>query len=112
VDPISDGSSRGRLGGASLLSSVSRTTLAALTVGLALGVAAPREARAGPGTVNPSQTFTYVLGTYNPTTFGVGAGIYAASGAGVYGGSGAAWNCRQPGRHPGLRFRGFSKIAG
>jgi hypothetical protein len=112
VDPISDGSSRGRLGGASLLSSVSRTTLAALTVGLALGVAAPREARAGPGTVNPSQTFTYVLGTYNPTTFGVGAGIYAASGAGVYGGSGAAWNVANLGVIQGSDLGVFLKSPG
>ncbi len=43
---------RNRRGGA-LLDSVSRTTLAALSFGLALGVALPREAG---GTVNPVQT--------------------------------------------------------
>ncbi len=82
MDPSTDWTPRSRFAGASLLNSVSRTTLAALSVGLALGVAVPCEARAGEGTVNPSQTFTYSLGTYNPTMFGAETNINAASGAG------------------------------
>ena len=76
------------------LGSVSKTTLAALSIGLALGVALPREARAGAGTVNPVQTSTYSLGTHNPTTFGAGTNINPASpsSAGVYGGSSVPWN--------------------
>src|SRR5580693_1081159 len=68
VDPIV----RGRRGAAALLNSASRTTLAALSLSLALGVVPPRQARAGGGTVNPVQTSTYSLGTHNPTTFGYG----------------------------------------
>ena len=77
-----------------LLNSVSRTTLAALSLGLALGVALPGEARAGAGTVSPVQTSTYILGNFNPTTFGAGTNINAASPwpAGVYGGSSVPWN--------------------
>ena len=76
------------------LGSVSKTTLAALSIGLALGVALPREARAGAGTVNPVQTSIYMLGTHNPTTFGAGTNINAVSpsNAGVYGGSSMPWN--------------------
>ena len=72
---------------------MSKTTLAALSIGLALGVALPREARAGAGSVNPVQTSTYSLGTHNPITFGAGTNISAVSPsyAGVYGGSGASW---------------------
>jgi hypothetical protein len=90
VDPIV----RGRRGAAALLNSASRTTLAALSLGLALGVALPRQAHAGAGTVNPIQTSTYRLGTHNPTTFGAGTNVNAASpsNAGVYGGSSTTWN--------------------
>ena len=89
VDPIV----RGRRGAAALLNSASRTTLAALSLSLALGVVPPRQARAGGGTVNPVQTSTYSLGTHNPTTFGAGTNINAASpsNAGVYGGSSTPW---------------------
>jgi hypothetical protein len=89
-----DSITRGRRGPDALLDSASRTTLAALSFGLALGVALPREACAGAGTVNPVQTSTYSLGTHNPTTFGAGTSINAVSpsDAGVYGGSGASWN--------------------
>src|SRR5271166_481352 len=85
---------RGRRSAAALLNSVSRTSLAALSLGLALGVALPGEARAGAGTVNPVQTSTYSLGTHNPTTFGGGTNINAAtpSSVGVYGGSSTPWN--------------------
>jgi hypothetical protein len=90
VDPIV----RGRRGAAALLNSASRTTLAALSLSLALGVVPPRQARAGGGTVNPVQTSTYSLGTHNPTTFGAGTNVNAASpsNAGVYGGSSTTWN--------------------
>ena len=89
-----DSITRGRRGPDALLDSASRTTLAALSFGLALGVALPREACAGAGTVNPVQTSTYSLGTHNLTTFGAGTSINAVSpsDAGVYGGSGASWN--------------------
>jgi fibronectin-binding autotransporter adhesin len=85
---------RDRRGTGALLNSVSRTALAALSVGLSLGVALPSEARAGAGTVNPVQTSTYILGKYNPTTFGVGTSINAPSPwpAGLYGGSKGSWN--------------------
>ncbi len=82
---------RDRRDDAALLNSVSRTALAALPLSLTLGVALPREARAG--TVNPVQTFMYSLGTYNPITFGAGTNIDAVSPsyAGVYGGSSTPW---------------------
>ncbi len=85
---------RGRRGAAALLNSVSRTSPAALSLGLALGVALPGEARAGAGAVNPVQTTTYSLGTHNPITFGAGTNINAASpsSVGVYGGSSTPWN--------------------
>ena len=85
---------RDRRGAAALLNSASRTTWAALSLGLTLGVVLPREARADAGTVNPVQTSTYSLGTHNPTTFGAGTNINAASpaNAGVYGGSSMPWN--------------------
>jgi hypothetical protein len=85
---------RCRRGGAALLNSASTTALAALSLGLALGVALPRDALAGPGTVNPVQTSTYLLGTHNPTTFGAGTNINAVSpwNIGVYGGAGMSGN--------------------
>ena len=83
---------RGRVGAAGLLNSVSRTTLAAFSVGVALGVALPGEARAGSGPATPpSQTTTYTLGTYNPTIFATGTSINVATGNGVYGSPGTAW---------------------
>jgi hypothetical protein len=55
---------------AALLNSVSRTALAALTMGLALGVMLPGEAHAQ-CVVNPVQGYTYVLSLCgNPITFG------------------------------------------
>ncbi len=77
-------------GSVPLLNSASRTTLAALLLGLPLGVVLPREAQAG-AAVDPIQTSTYVLGKANPITFGAGTKINAASNIGVYGGSGASW---------------------
>ena len=91
---------RGGRGAAGLLNSASRTTLAALSLGVALGVVLAREARAGAGTVSPVQTSTYSLGTHNPTTFGAGTNIDAVSpsNAGVYGGSTTPWNITNYGR--------------
>ena len=59
--------------GAALLNSVSRTTLAALTMGLALAVVLPSEARAG-CFFNGTQSFTYNL-SCSSTTFGSGTNI-------------------------------------
>jgi hypothetical protein len=69
--------------GAAFLNSVSRTALAALSLGLGLGVVLPGEARAG-CTVSPVQSFTYPL-ICNPTTFGSSTDISVAAGTGVYG---------------------------
>src|SRR5271163_2274586 len=78
-------------GRAPLLNTVSGTALTILLVDLAIGVALSPEARAGAGTVNPVQTSTYVLGTHNPTTFGAGTNINAASNMGVFGGYSSIW---------------------
>src|SRR5271156_37824 len=75
-----------RRGATVLLNSVSRTTLAAFSLGLALGVALPREARAGAGVVSPVQSSMYVLGAFNPIPFGAATQIDSSSVAGVYGG--------------------------
>jgi hypothetical protein len=88
-------------GGTPLLDSVSKTTLAALSVGLAVGVNLPREACAG-AAVNPIQTSTYVLGKTNPITFGAGTKINVVSNIGVYGGSTASWNVSNYGSIQGL----------
>ena len=95
-----DSITRGHRGLAALLNSASRTTLAALAFGLALGVALPGEARARAGTVNPVQTSTYSLGTHNPTTLGAGTNINAVSpsNVGVYGGSSMPWTVTNYGR--------------
>jgi hypothetical protein len=97
---------QGYNGAAPLLNSVSRTTLAALSVGLALGVALPREAYAGSGVVNPNQTSMYILGTFNPITFGAGTRINAGSNVGVYGGSSVNWTVTNYGSIQGL-FQGL-----
>ena len=62
---------------APLLNSVSRTTLAALSFGFALGVALPHGASAG--AVSPVQTLTYTLGMLNPITLGAGTNIDAVT---------------------------------
>src|SRR5208337_1320567 len=79
-------------GDAAFLNSVSRTALAALTLGLALGVALPGEARAG-CVVNPVQSVTYDL-SCSPITFGSTTNINAVgpSTTGVYGGPSMPWN--------------------
>jgi hypothetical protein len=87
--------------GIPLLNSVSRIALAALSVGLAVGVNLPREARAG-SAINPSQTSTYVLGKINPITFGAATNINVASRVGVYGGLSASWNVSNYGSIEGL----------
>ena len=43
------------------------------------------------GVVSPTQTSTYVLGTYNPITFSAATQINASSNAGIYGGSSQSW---------------------
>jgi hypothetical protein len=74
---------------AALLNSASKTTLAALSLGLALGVALPREARA----ISVVQSSTYFL-ISSPVTFDSTTNIDAvgSSNAGVYGRSGMPWN--------------------
>ena len=75
-----------------LLNTASRTTLGAASLSVVLGVALPREARAGAGVVNPVQTTMYVLGAFNPITFGAGTQIKSSSVAGVYGDSSQTWS--------------------
>ena len=86
--PIGFGLARG----SALLNSVSRTALTTLSLGLALGVVLPREARAGAGAVSPVQTSMYVLGALNPITFGAATQINSSSLAGVYGVSSKSWS--------------------
>ncbi len=79
---------------AALLNSVSRTALAALTIGLALGVVLPGGARAR-CVVNPVQSVTFVLSLCgNPITFGSMTNIdpVSPSTAGVLGDSSMTWN--------------------
>lgn len=92
-----------RLGGAApLLDSVSSTALTAFSLGLALGVALPREACAGSGAVSPVQSSTYLLGKYNPITLGAATRINTSSVAGVYGGSSQIWTVANYGSVQGL----------
>jgi hypothetical protein len=79
--------------GAALLNSVSRTALAALSLGLGLGVLLPGEARAGcPASVNSTYSSTYNL-ICSSTTFESGNVINAISPSltGVLGDSSQAW---------------------
>ena len=71
---------------------MSRTALTTFSLGLALGVVLPREARAGAGAVSPVQTSMYVLGAFNPITFGAATQINSSSLAGVYGVSSKSWS--------------------
>ena len=73
MDFMTNGEVRRPRVGAALLNSVSRTALAALTMGLALGVVLPSEARAG-CFFNGAQSFTYVL-SCSSTTFGPATNI-------------------------------------
>ena len=86
---------RSRLG-AALLNSVSRTALAALTVGLGLGVVLPGEARAN-CSFDGEQSFTYTL-SCSPTTFGSATNIVVSPDVvGVYGNSTASWTITNSG---------------
>src|SRR5271166_3696339 len=75
---------------AAFLNSVSSTALTAFSLGLALGVALPGEASAGSNAVSPVQSFTYLLGTFNPIDFEAATQINAPD-VGVYGGSSQSW---------------------
>ena len=87
---------------APLLNSVSTTALTAFSLGLALGVALPREACAGSGAVSPVQSSTYLLWKYNPITLGAATRIITSSMAGVYGGSSQIWTVANYGSVQGL----------
>ena len=91
-------------GGAALLNSVSRTALAAPTMGLALGVR-PAERGAGAVRVNPVQSVTYDLSSAcNPITFGPATNISppGPSANGVYGDSSMPWNVTNNGSIQGV----------
>jgi uncharacterized protein with beta-barrel porin domain len=90
----------GRVGSSrdALLNGVSRTALLALSAALALGVTLPREAQAGPVTVNPVQTSTYYLTTgRNPITFGSETNIVVPGGFAVVGNPAAGWTITNQG---------------
>ena len=71
---------------------MSRTALTTFSLGLALGVVLPREARAGAGAVSPVQTSMYVLGALNPITLGAATQINSSWLAEVYGVPSKSWS--------------------